>query len=155
MPEDIKKISKRHWQADLKELKEVAEVVAKEVSKSSPFVLWLRGELGAGKTTFTGELLRALGLPRSTPVLSPTYTFMTEYKTNIGLIAHMDLYRLADNDAEAIDFLLSDRNFAGLIVEWPERALKATALTKTHEIVLAFSDRFDRRDIDFFESARN
>lgn len=149
MPE--KKI--HEWRVKRGDLNQVAVFVANEVRSSKPFVLWLKGELGAGKTTFAGELLKALGLPPSVPVLSPTFTFMTEYQTKSGLIAHLDLYRLAENDDDAIDFLLSDRDFCGLIVEWPERAAKSSRIHKTHEMSLKFTDLPDERLIQF--SAEN
>ena len=49
------------------------------------------GKAGTGKTTVAREILRVLGVPESVPVLSPTFTYMTEYETPSGLIAHMDL----------------------------------------------------------------
>lgn len=140
---------KNEWCVNRENLNKVASIIAQELLKSGRFVLWLRGELGAGKTTFAGELLRAIGLPASVPVLSPTYTFMTEYQTANGLIGHLDLYRLPENDHEAADFLLSDRDFRGLIVEWPERAAKAARLQKTHELKLTFTDQIDERKLEF------
>ncbi|MEI6834360.1 MAG: tRNA (adenosine(37)-N6)-threonylcarbamoyltransferase complex ATPase subunit type 1 TsaE [bacterium] len=140
---------KTEWCVTRENLNKVAAIVAQELLKSERFVLWLRGELGAGKTTFAGELLRALGLPPSVPVLSPTFTFMTEYQTANGLIGHLDLYRLSNDDHEAADFLLSDRDFRGLIVEWPERAAKAASLQKTHELSFIFTDQIDERKLDF------
>jgi len=138
------------WQVKRGDLSQVATFVASEVRSVNPFVLWLKGELGAGKTTFAGELLRALGVPPSVPVLSPTFTFMTEYQTSFGLVAHLDLYRLSDNDDDAVDFLLSDRNFCGLIIEWPERAAKANRMHKTHELTLKFTDHPEARLIQFY-----
>jgi tRNA threonylcarbamoyl adenosine modification protein YjeE len=140
---------KKEWCVKRENLNKVASIIAQELLKSGRFVLWLRGELGAGKTTFAGELLGALGLPASVPVLSPTFTFMTEYQTANGLIGHLDLYRLSDNDHEAADFLMSDRDFRGLIVEWPERATKASRLQKTHELSLTFTDQIDERKLHF------
>lgn len=137
------------WRVKRGELSQVAMFVAHALRGSSPFVLWLRGELGAGKTTFTGELLRALGLPETIPVLSPTYTFMTEYHTDLGLVAHLDLYRLSDNDHDAIEFLLSDRHFSGLIIEWPERAPHSSRTKKTHELILKFTEDLEERDVQF------
>jgi tRNA A37 threonylcarbamoyladenosine biosynthesis protein TsaE len=53
---------KNEWCVSRENLNKVASIVGQELLKSGRFVLWLRGELGAGKTTFAGELLRALGL---------------------------------------------------------------------------------------------
>lgn len=150
----MKEYTLKTWTVNRDELPGVAQYVAAALSENKKFSIWLRGDLGAGKTTFAGELLHALGLPQNIPVLSPTFTFMTEYQTKFGLIAHLDLYRLADNDEDAVDFLLSGRDFSGLIVEWPERAPNSSLIAKTHELRLSFSDQYEQRDI-IFSSTRS
>lgn len=137
----------QQWRAHRDQLKKIAEFVASRLSRDEQFVLWLRGDLGVGKTTFAGELLHALGLPQNVPVLSPTFTFMTEYETNIGTIAHLDLYRLTDSLDDPLGFLLGDRNFSGLIVEWPERAKDSPWIKKTHELTLGFTESLEERII--------
>lgn len=137
----------QQWRAHRDDLKKIAEFVASRLSCDEHFILWLRGDLGVGKTTFAGELLHTLGLPQDVPVLSPTFTFMTEYDTNIGTIAHLDLYRLTDGPTDPLGFLLADRNFSGLIVEWPERAQDSPWIKKTHELTLSFTESIEERII--------
>ncbi len=55
-------------------------------------VLFLSGELGAGKTTLVGGLLEGLGFAGE--VSSPTYALMHEYPTPRGLVLHVDAYRV-------------------------------------------------------------
>ena len=86
-------------------------------------VLYLEGSLGAGKTTLTRGLLRALGVTGS--VRSPTYTLIEPYQTPAGpAVIHMDLYRLVD--AEEVE-MLGIRELlepgALLAIEWPERGV--------------------------------
>lgn len=131
------------------DLPALANQFAEALKARGQFVLWLQGELGAGKTTLAGELLHALGVPPNVPVLSPTFTFMTEYETPFGPVAHLDLYRLGGGDDDAVEALLAHRKFAGVIVEWPERATEAPSIKKTHTIKIDFTDDLDERDVEF------
>jgi len=82
--------------------------------------LFLRGDLGAGKTTLTRGLLRGYG--HAGAVKSPTYTLVERYPITGGEAAHLDLYRLAS--AAELDFLGLDELAADAtlwLVEWPER----------------------------------
>lgn len=85
-----------------------------------PFVVFLEGDLGAGKTTLVRGLLRALG--HTGAVRSPTFTLLEPYELAAGPVFHLDLYRLAHPDELAY---LGLRDLLGgksiLLVEWPER----------------------------------
>jgi tRNA threonylcarbamoyladenosine biosynthesis protein TsaE len=83
-------------------------------------VVYLRGDLGAGKTTFARALLQALGVGER--VKSPTYSLIESYDAGGLETHHLDLYRIAD--PEELEWLGLDglwRPGALVLVEWPQR----------------------------------
>jgi tRNA threonylcarbamoyladenosine biosynthesis protein TsaE len=83
-------------------------------------VVYLRGELGAGKTTFARALLQAMGVGER--VKSPTYSLLERYSVNGRDAFHLDLYRIAD--AGELEWLGLDELDAPetiVLIEWPER----------------------------------
>lgn len=83
-------------------------------------VVFLRGQLGAGKTTLVRGILRALG--HHGLVKSPTYTLLEPYEVDGRVIYHFDLYRIGAGDELefiGIDELLDAPGIK--LIEWPER----------------------------------
>ncbi len=82
-------------------------------------VVFVRGELGSGKTTLVRGAARALGV--CGPVTSPTFSIGHRYRGASVTVSHLDLYRIEDLEREDPE-LLADYFGPGLVafVEWPE-----------------------------------
>jgi tRNA threonylcarbamoyladenosine biosynthesis protein TsaE len=104
----------------------------------------LRGELGAGKTTFVQGLAKGIGVSDQYYVTSPTYNIINEYPTQSLKLCHLDLYRLDSSDElEGIGFddLVDENNI--IIVEWPD-ILKDISFKFDIEINFKFNENYNR-----------
>ncbi len=110
-----------------------------------PMIIYLSGDLGAGKTSFTRALIHALGYTGR--VKSPTYGLLEIYPLQGLQIVHLDLYRIAESGE--LEFLGIEDHYDSktiLMVEWPERGrhyLPAPDLT------IHFKHNGDARFIEF------
>jgi tRNA threonylcarbamoyladenosine biosynthesis protein TsaE len=86
-----------------------------------PLLVFLSGDLGAGKTTLAKGIINGLGAAREEDVTSPTFTLVHEFRDPVRVF-HIDLYRIegrADLQTLGLDDLFSSP--AIVIVEWPEK----------------------------------
>ena len=107
-------------------------------------IIFLLGDLGAGKTTFTKGLLRGLG--HSGSVKSPTYTLLEPYDLDLCKVFHFDLYRI--NDPLELDFLGFDEILDGpgiKLIEWADRALSWLP-TACYYIYLDYQESVDNQE---------
>ncbi|MBI4855388.1 MAG: tRNA (adenosine(37)-N6)-threonylcarbamoyltransferase complex ATPase subunit type 1 TsaE [Acetobacterium woodii] len=110
-----------------------------------PLVIFLKGEMGAGKTLFSKGFVAGMGLEDE--VTSPTYTIVNEYG-NPPKIFHFDLYRLQDPD-ELYEMGFEDYLTQGctLLLEWPDLITEYSFEPKLEIILTAQIDMPDQREI--------
>jgi tRNA threonylcarbamoyladenosine biosynthesis protein TsaE len=108
---------KIYFASDLAEMKKVAE----EILFAFPDirVFFMKGNLGAGKTTLIQFFSKLLGAKEQ--VVSPSFALVNIYNSDKGEIYHLDLYRL-NKQEEAVDLGIEDYLYSGsyCFIEWPE-----------------------------------
>ena len=132
----------------LEHLNSISVKISKKLEKGD--YIFLIGEIGVGKTTFTRHLINNLqkqnGL-KETEVLSPTFNLLYEYDIKDLKIMHYDLYRV--KKMEELDHLgiFSDGLDNVKVIEWPD--LIKTPLKNKLEIHLEYGQHENERDIKF------
>ncbi len=107
------------FRVDLNGVDEVISLVTKYLNDKK--IVFLDGDLGAGKTTLVKKICQRLG--SEDQISSPTFSIINEYECRDELIYHMDLYRL-NTVEELMDIGAIEYFDSGNIcfVEWPELA---------------------------------
>lgn len=105
--------------ASAEDSRELARSIGENLKEGD--VLALSGELGSGKTCFTGGLALGLGVDEKYRITSPTFTLINEYPARYKLY-HFDVYRL--NDYSEFEDLGYEEYFGGggvVVIEWAEK----------------------------------
>ena len=132
----------------LDHLQFISKKIAENISEKD--CIYLTGEIGVGKTTFTRNVINYFqkreGV-RPTEVLSPTFNLLHEYDIKKFKIMHYDLYRIK-NGKELAQIGIFDENKNSIkIIEWPQ--LIQTNIEDRLEIYLSYSNNENEREISF------
>ncbi|WP_440617901.1 tRNA (adenosine(37)-N6)-threonylcarbamoyltransferase complex ATPase subunit type 1 TsaE [Cysteiniphilum sp. 6C5] len=110
--------AKQHIIENELEMLKLGKQISQGLNKGD--VIYLHGDLGAGKTTLTKGILQGLGFTGS--VKSPTYTLVETYPINGITLQHFDLYRLSDpEELEWIGIRDYFTNDTISLIEWPQK----------------------------------
>ncbi len=133
-------------QFTIHQLEEWKDIVNQIIPNLQHNILLLKGNLGAGKTTFSQFLLKELA--SSDEISSPTYSIVNEYDTPKGKVFHFDLYRLKSVE-EAYDFGIEEYLDNGYlsIIEWPEIYTDELEGYDFHEMIITNTE--SGREIEF------
>lgn len=109
---------------NLDDTKEIARWVADLLALQKRGVIFLNGEMGAGKTTFTKYLAEYFGCEDESS--SPTFTILNTYKSEKGgELLHFDLYRIESieelEQAGFFEYIADAEDGAFIIIEWPNK----------------------------------
>lgn len=139
----FKKMSQKFHIENIEDWQKVIDEILPNLKHN---ILLLKGNLGAGKTTFSQFLLKNLG--SKDEVSSPTYAIVNEYNSPKGKVFHFDLYRLK-NIEEAYDFGIEEYldNAFLCIIEWPEIYETELADLPHHEMKI--DNKGDYREVVF------
>lgn len=155
-----RKIEERRSESTEESIQFAKEFTEKYISSDIPSVIALSGELGAGKTQFAKGV--ALGLGVEEVVNSPTYTIINEYKyvdrvnSKDRVLAHMDTWRLEDNELEKSGLIQHLENGDIVLIEWADKFYQEIAAlcdnmnVKMYKVVIKYIS-LEERSIEVYE----
>jgi tRNA threonylcarbamoyladenosine biosynthesis protein TsaE len=107
----------------LQDLENIAKEIVSKIfeSEKESFVIYLEGDMGAGKTTLTQKIGKVLGV--TDHMQSPTFTLMREYElfeNKYSKLLHIDAYRFEDKKEGHVLKLNENKIGNVVIIEWPK-----------------------------------
>lgn len=125
-------------------------------NKNTAFIVFLYGDLGSGKTTFTQVFGKSFKIKKN--ITSPTYQIRKDYKINENLtgfcnFTHIDLYRIEKKDIKETLKIIDLQNISNIktniiFIEWPNKAEK---LPIEADIKMFFQHKSNKYIIDIKE----
>ena len=132
-----------------KDLNKITEKINKIISPGD--YIFLFGEIGSGKTTFTRHLVNSLEIKNKlseSEVLSPTFNIVYEDEINNILIKHFDLYRLKSKDELNNLGIFDNTEDIITIIEWPE-LIDEKPLNRL-ELYFKYAENIEERNLEIY-----
>ena len=125
--------------------KSIAKVFSNNIKVGD--TIFLRGELGVGKTTFVRYLINFLQIKKKqsiTEISSPTFNLIHEYQLGSIIIKHFDLYRIND-EKELTNIGIYEDNLDEIrLIEWPEK-MKKNYTNSIIDLNFEYDDEYNKR----------
>ena len=137
----------------LEHLNSLSQKIADKLAKND--CIFLIGEIGVGKTTFTRYLINYLQEKKGekiTEVLSPTFNLLYEYDLKDIKIMHYDLYRIREEKELKHLGIFLDKQDTIKIIEWPQ--LINIPLSDKLEIYIDYAKNIEEREVKFVGSGK-
>jgi len=138
---------------NLNQLKKLANNISKKVDLED--CIFLRGEIGVGKTTFVRYFINHLQKKSSlkmSDVLSPTFNIVYDYDVKSHKIMHYDLYRIkSETEIDQLG-IFENKQKSVKIIEWPE--LIKIKIKHKLEISFSYGDKFNIRNIEIMGTGK-
>ena len=137
----------------LEHLNSLSQKIADKLAKND--CIFLIGEIGVGKTTFTRYLINYLQEKRGekiTEVLSPTFNLLYEYDLKDIKIMHYDLYRIKEEKELKHLGIFLDKQDTIKIIEWPQ--LINIPLSDKLEIYIDYAKNEEEREVKLVGSGK-
>ena len=135
--------------------KSIAEVFSNNIKSGD--TIFLRGELGVGKTTFVRYLINFLQIKNKqsiTEISSPTFNLIHEYQLDSLIIKHYDLYRIND-EKELTNIGIYEDNFDEVrLIEWPEK-IKKNMTNNLIDLNFEYDDEYNQRFLTISSNNKN
>tara|TARA_A100001015_G_scaffold321606_1_gene453348 strand:+ start:1277 stop:1792 length:516 start_codon:yes stop_codon:yes gene_type:complete len=107
---------------DLKKMTTLGRAIAKSLSLHNIRLVYLKGELGSGKTSFVRTVISELGVYEVIP--SPSFSIVEVYETKNHEIVHIDMFRIDSPEAwrsgEIRSYIENEKNL--IFLEWPDKS---------------------------------
>ena len=125
--------------------KSIAEIFSNNIKAGN--VIFFKGELGVGKTTFIKYLINFLqrkNRQSTTEIPSPTFNLVNEYNLENFVIKHYDLYRI-NNEQELINVSIFEDNSDQItLIEWPE-IIKNYKTNNIIDLIFEYDEEYNKR----------
>jgi tRNA threonylcarbamoyladenosine biosynthesis protein TsaE len=139
--------------SSLKDTKTLSKKISKEIKLGD--IIFLYGEIGAGKTTFVRFLINQLEVEnkiKKSEILSPTFNIVYDYKVGKINILHYDLYRLKNyKDILELGMFETSKNYIK-IIEWPE-LIKPKPIDRI-DVTFKYSKKINARKVNVIGHGR-